>query len=70
MAMTHVRECTVTGKRVYLTLEIAEQAVLRAHKGRSRPLRIFFCKSCKAYHVTRLKRGDRHAMERGSTEGE
>lgn len=67
MAMTHVRECTVTGKRVYETQELVERAVEGARKGR--PLRSFRCKACRCFHITRLKRGH-NALERSLNQDE
>lgn len=58
------RECVVTGKTRYLTEADAIEASNRARK--ERPLRPFLCKSCLGWHVTRLKNGDRNAMESGA----
>jgi hypothetical protein len=57
------RECFATGKTRFLSANDAQDAINRARKDRA--LRMFLCKTCLGWHVTRLKNGDRHAMESG-----
>lgn len=57
----HDRACYATGKLRYRTEDDTHRAIDKARKGRE--LRSFRCKVCFGWHVTRIKNGDKHALE-------
>lgn len=63
-SIEHDQACDVTGKLRYKTEDVANRAADKARRGRE--LRAFRCKSCFGWHLTRIKQGDRHAMERST----